>query len=166
MIDTLVPLCYTLAIMTTTIPAVDRMKRDWLLVDAKDQVLGRLASRIVHLLRGKHKPVYTPFLDTGDFIVVINVDQITVTGKKLTQKVYQRYSGYPGGLKTRLLEDVLAKHPDRVLRKAVKGMMPDGPLGRRLLGKLKIYAGSQHPHGAQQPKPVDATLMGRRGSHG
>ena len=152
--------------MTTTIPAVNRMKRDWWLVDAKGQVLGRLASRLAHILRGKHKPTYTPFLDTGDFIVVINVDQITVTGQKLTQKVYQRYSGYPGGRTTRLLEDVLAKHPDRVLRKAVKGMMPDGPLGRRLLGNLKIYAGNRHPHDAQQPKPVTALLMGQRGSHG
>ena len=152
--------------MTTTIPAVNRLQREWLLVDAKGQVLGRLASRIVHWLRGKHKPTFTPFLDTGAFVVVINAEQIALTGQKLAQKIYQRYSGYPGGRKTSTLEDVLAKHPDRVLRQAVKGMMPDGPLGRRLLGKLHIYAGSRHPHEAQQPKPVDALLMGHRGSHG
>jgi len=151
--------------MTTTFPAVKEINRDWLWIDAKGQILGRLASRIAHLLRGKHKPTFTPFLDTGDFVIVINAEQIAVTGQKRTQKTYQRYSGYPGGRRTRTLDEVLAKHPDRVLRQAVKGMMPDGPLGRRLLGKLKIYAGSQHPHTAQQPKPVDDLIMGRRGAH-
>lgn len=151
--------------MATTIPAVSTMNREWLLIDAKGQILGRLASRIAHLLRGKHKPTFTPFLDTGDFIVVINAEQVAVTGQKRTQKIYQRYSGYPGGRRTRTLDEVLAKHPDRVLRQAVKGMMPDGPLGRRMLGKLKIYAGTRHPHAAQQPKPVNDMIMGRRGSH-
>ena len=140
--------------MTTTWPKVNAIKREWLLVDAKDQVLGRLASRIVILLRGKHKPTYTPFLDTGDFVVVINADKIAVTGQKLAQKIYQRYSGYPGGRRVRTLGYVLKTHPDRPLRQAVKGMMPDGPLGRRLLGKLKIYAGPTHPHTAQTPRPV------------
>ena len=146
--------------MTTTIPDVKKLQREWLLVDAQNQVLGRLASRIALILRGKHKPTYTPFLDTGDFIVVINAEKIAVTGQKLAQKMYQRYSGYPGGRRARSLSEVLRTHPDRVLRQAVKGMMPDGPLGRRLLGKLKIYAGPIHPHGAQQPKPADRTLVG------
>ena len=140
--------------MSTTFPDVKTFKRDWILIDAKDQVLGRLASRIALVLRGKHKPTFTPFLDTGDFVVVINAEHIAVTGQKLSQKIYQRYSGYPGGRKTRILGDVLERHPDRVLRQAVKGMMPDGPLGRRMLGKLKIYAGPDHPHRAQQPAPV------------
>ncbi len=131
------------------------------MIDAKGQVLGRLASRIAHILRGKHKPHYTPFLDTGDFVIVINVEQITVTGQKMTQKIYQRYSGYPGGRKTKTLSDVMRTHPDRALRQAVKGMMPDGPLGRRMLGKLKIYVGSQHPHAAQQPQPISPMLVAR-----
>ena len=148
--------------MTTTLPNAKDTGRQWLLVDAKDQVLGRLASRIVLILRGKHKPTYTPFLDTGDFVVVVNAEQIAVTGQKLTQKVYQRYSGYPGGRRTQTLGTLLKTHPDRVLRRAVKGMMPDGPLGRRMLGKLKIYAGPTHPHAAQQPQPVSPALIGAR----
>lgn len=144
--------------MTTTLPNAKETGRRWLLIDAKDQVLGRLASRIVLILRGKHKVTYTPFLDTGDFVVVINAEKVAITGQKRTQKLYQRYSGYPGGRRTRTLGDVLARHPDRVLHQAVKGMMPDGPLGRRMLGKLKIYAGPEHPHRAQQPQPVNVTL--------
>ena len=147
--------------MTTTIPNVKTLQRDWVLIDAKDQVLGRLASRIALILRGKTKPTYTPFLDTGDFVVVINVDKIAVTGQKLAQKTYERYSGYPGGLRSRTLEQVLAVQPERVLYEAVKGMMPDGPLGRRLLGKLKLYPGTAHPHTAQQPKPANPVLMAR-----
>ena len=147
--------------MTTTLPSVKTLKRDWLLIDAKDQVLGRLASRIALILRGKHKATFTPFLDTGDFVVVINVEKIAVTGQKAAQKVYQRYSGYPGGRKTRTLDDTLVQHPDRVLRQAVKGMMPDGPLARRMLGKLKIYAGADHPHKAQNPQPPAAFLLER-----
>ena len=152
--------------MTTTLPSVKQLGRQWVLIDAKDQVLGRLASRITLILRGKHKVTYTPFLDTGDFVVVINAEKIAVTGQKLTQKLYQRYSGYPGGRRTRTLGYVLATHPDRALRQAVKGMMPDGPLGRRLLGKLKIYAGPEHPHGAQQPQPLTLTQPGRHAEHG
>ena len=152
--------------MTTTLPNAKDTGRQWVLVDAKDQVLGRLASRIAHILRGKHKVTYTPFLDTGDFVVVINAEKIAVSGQKLTQKIYQRYSGYPGGQRTRTLGQILEKHPDRVLRHAVKGMMPDGPLARRMLGKLKIYAGTTHPHAAQQPQPVSAALIGARAGHG
>ena len=146
--------------MTTTLPNAKQLGRQWVLIDAKGRVLGRLASRIALMLRGKHKPIFTPFLDTGDFIVVVNAEQIAVTGQKLSQKVYQRYSGYPGGRRTQTLATVLKLHPDRVLRKAVKGMMPDGPLGRRMLGKLKIYAGPTHPHTAQQPQPIAPHLLG------
>jgi len=150
--------------MTTTIPKANS-GREWVLIDAENQILGRLATRIANILRGKHKVSYTPFLDLGDFVVVINVEKIAVTGKKREQKIYKRYSGYPGGLRTRTLETVLRTHPDRALRQAVKGMMPDGPLGRRLLGKLKIVSGPEHPYRAQQPQPVNPSLI-QRGSHG
>ena len=141
------------------------MQRQWLLIDAKDRILGRLAARIALILRGKHKPTFTPFLDTGDFVVVINAEKIAVSGQKRAQKAYHRYTGYPGGLRRRLLEDVLKTHPDRVLRQAVKGMMPDGPLGRRLLGNLKVYAGPNHPHTAQQPQPVSTAILGAPTRH-
>ena len=150
--------------MTSTLPDVKQLGRNWVLVDAKDQILGRLASRIVLILRGKHKPTFTPFLDTGDFVIVINAEKIAVTGNKRTQKIYQRYSGYPGGRRVRVLGDVLATHPDRVIRQAVKGMMPDGPLGRRMLRKLNVYVGPVHPHGAQQPQLVTPTLLGAKRS--
>ena len=140
--------------MKTTFAAVDEIDRRWHLVDAEGQVLGRLATRIALILRGKDKISYTPFLDTGDFVLVINAEKIKVTGNKRAQKLYRSYSGYPGGLTEVTLEDMLTRHPDRVLQHAVKGMMPDGPLGRRLLGKLKIYAGTAHPHEAQQPQPI------------
>lgn len=152
--------------MTTTIPDAKKVGREWVLIDADHQVLGRLASRIALILRGKHKPTFTPFLDTGDFVVVINAEKIAVTGQKLTQKTYQRYSGYPDGRRTRTLAQVLDTHPDRVLRQAVKGMMPDGPLGRRLLGKLKVYAGPAHPHAAQKPRPVTGALTGGARANG
>ncbi len=135
--------------MKTTIPDVTQIRRQWRVIDAEGQILGRLATRIAVLLRGKHKPTYTPHLDTGDFVVVVNAEKITVTGKKLAQKTYQTYSGYPSGLKMSTLEEVLRRHPDRVIRQAVKGMIQDGPLGRRLLTKLKVYAGPTHPHQAQ-----------------
>ena len=141
--------------MTTTIPAVKSIERQWIVIDATDQVLGRLASRIAMILRGKHKVIYTPFLDTGDFVVVTNAEKIAVTGQKLAQKMYQRYSGYPGGRRAKSLGDVLKTHPELVLHQAVKGMMPDGPLARRMLGKLKIYRGATHPHAAQQPQPLN-----------
>lgn len=152
--------------MPTTFPDVNTINRGWILVDARDQVLGRLASRIALVLRGKHKATYTPFLDTGDFVVVINAEKIAVTGNKRSQKAYQRYSGYPGGRRARTLEEILRTHPDRALRQAVKGMMPDGPLGRRMLGKLKIYAGPHHPHAAQQPTPMGLVGRGDTAAHG
>ena len=152
--------------MTSTIPTPQQIDRRWLLIDAEGQVLGRLASRIALILRGKHKPTYTPFLDTGDSVVVINAEKITITGQqKMSQKTYERYSGYPGGRRTQSLETVLEKHPDRVIRDAVKGMMPQGPLGRRLLGNLRVYRGAQHPHGAQQLQPAKPELLGKRQSH-
>ena len=140
--------------MTTTLPSVKHIVRDWVLIDADGQVLGRLATRIALRLRGKHKPSFTPFLDTGDFVVVINAEKVKVTGQKLSKKIYTSYSGYPGGLKTVKLEALLRRFPDRVIRQAVKGMMPDGPLGRRMLTKLKVYAGTTHPHESQQPQPI------------
>jgi len=123
-------------------------------VDATGQTLGRLASRVATVLRGKHKPVYSPSIDTGDHVIVINADKIHVTGRKLDQKIYYRYSGYPGGLKETTLRNMLDKRPTRVIRLAVRGMLPKNRLGRQMLKKLKIYAGSDHPHAAQQPKPL------------
>lgn len=149
--------------MTTTIPAVKTIQRQWVLVDADGQVLGRLASRIAGLLRGKHKTHFTPHLDTGDFVVVVNAEKVKVTGQKRQQKLYRRYSGYPSGLKQRTLNDVLERHPQRAILQAVKGMLPDGPLARQQLKKLKVYAGTQHPHQAQQPQPLPATLVKSRG---
>ncbi len=137
--------------MTTTFVNHKTQIRNWVLIDAKGQVLGRLASRIATVLRGKHKPTYTPFFDTGDFVVVVNMDQVTITGRKRQQKTYQRYSGYPSGQRIEVMDKVMARFPDRVLRAAVKGMMPDGPLARRMLRKLKIYRGTTHPHTAQNP---------------
>lgn len=129
-------------------------KRDWLLVDATDQVLGRLASQIAGRLRGKHKAIFTPHVDTGDYIVVVNVDRLRVTGNKAEQKTYYRHSGYPGGLYSTTFARLHATHPERVLEHAVKGMLPKGPLGAAMLRKLKVYAGASHPHAAQQPTAV------------
>lgn len=140
--------------MSTTYPNVKDIKQDWILIDAKDQVLGRMASKIATRLRGKHKPEYTPFFDTGDFVVVINAERVRVTGKKTEQKEYQRYSGYPGGQKVENFETVMEKDPERIIRQAVKGMLPHGPLGRAMLKKLKVYAGTEHPHAGQNPQPV------------
>jgi large subunit ribosomal protein L13 len=131
--------------------------RDWFLVDAEGQTLGRLATRLADLLRGKGKPQYTPHVDTGDFVVVVNAEKIAVTGNKLDEKLYYRHSGYPGGLKQRTLREQLERGPEEVLRKAVKGMLPRNRLSRQQLTKLKIYAGSEHPHEAQAPKPFEVT---------
>ncbi len=150
--------------MTTTFPRA--ATRRWVLIDAKDQVLGRLASQIATLLRGKHRAVYTPFMDTGDFVVVVNAREVALTGQKRTQKHYERYSGYPSGRTLQRAADVLATRPERALREAVKGMMPDGPLARRQLAKLKIFPGPDHPHGAQQPQTVTLARNGMRGVHG
>ncbi len=138
----------------TYYPKAGDLKHEWLLVDAQGQNLGRLATMIARLLIGKDKPEYTPGVDVGDFIVVINAEKITVTGNRLDQKIYYRHSGYPGGLKQITLRDQLARKPDRVLRSAVRGMLPRNSHGRRLLKKLRIYAGPKHPHGAQKPKPI------------
>ena len=129
--------------------------RDWYLVDATDKTLGRLASEIAHRLRGKHKAEYTPHVDTGDYIVVVNAEKIHVTGNKLKNKLYQHHTGYIGSVKTTTLGKLLQDHPERAIEKAVKGMMPRGPLGREMYAKLKVYAGTEHKHAAQQPVPLD-----------
>ena len=132
--------------------------RAWYVVDAEGLVLGRLATRIATVLRGKHKPQFTPHVDTGDFVIVINADKIVLTGRKLDQKHYHRYSGYPGGLNSQPARVVLAKDPDRVIRHAVKGMLPKNRLSRQLIKKLKVYAGPDHPHEAQQPQPLPVNI--------
>lgn len=133
----------------------DDIQREWFVVDAAGQNLGRLATRIATVLRGKHKPIFTPSMDTGDFVIVVNADKIAVTGRKLDQKMYYRYSGYPGGLTETSLRRMLGTHPTRVIEFAVRGMLPKNRLGRAMLKKLKVYAGGTHPHQAQQPKPLD-----------
>ncbi len=129
--------------------------REWYVVDAEGQTLGRLASKIASILRGKNKPYFAPHLDTGDFVIVVNAGEIQVTGNKMDQKVYTRYTGWPGGLRTATLRERMAKHPEEVVRGAVKGMLPRGPLGRQMLRKLHVYAQADHPHQAQQPKPLE-----------
>ena len=141
--------------MKTYVANANDRERNWLLVDATGQTLGRLATQIATTLRGKHKPQYTPHVDTGDFVVVVNAEKIAVTGNKRADKKYYRHSGYPGGLKTRTLDEMLERRPEEVLRLAVKGMLPRNRLGRAQLRKLKIYAGPEHPHQAQQPKPME-----------
>jgi len=131
------------------------IQRDWYVVDAAGETLGRLATRVATVLRGKHKPTYTPGMDTGDFVIVVNADKVAVTGRKLDQKKYYRYSGYPGGLTETSLRRMLQTHPTRVIEYAVRGMLPKNRLGRAMIKKLKVYAGSTHPHEAQQPKPLD-----------
>ena len=133
----------------------EEVTRDWVLVDAEDKILGRLASGIAHRLRGKHKTIYAPYMDTGDFVIVVNADKISLTGKKLTDKVYYHHSGYPGGIKAITAGKMLREKPAEVLRTAVKGMLPKNTLGRAMLKKLKIYAGGDHPHEAQCPRILD-----------
>jgi large subunit ribosomal protein L13 len=130
-------------------------ERNWVVVDAAGKTLGRLATQIADVLRGKRKPQYTPHVDVGDFVVVVNAEKITVTGNKLADKRYYRHSGYPGGLRSRTLEEMLARRPEEVIRKAVKGMLPRNRLARKQLTKLKIYAGPDHPHAAQKPEPLE-----------
>lgn len=134
-------------------PKASEIQREWYVVDADGQILGRLATQIATLLRGKHKPTFAPHVDNGDFVVVVNVEKIQVTGKKPEQKMYYNYSGYPGGLKETSYRILHQRHPDRILRLAVKGMLPKNRLGRQLLKKLHLYTGPRHPHVAQQPKP-------------
>jgi len=141
--------------MTSFVPRKGDIQRDWWLVDANGMTLGRLSTEIASRLRGKHKPYFTPFLDTGDHVVVINADKVSLSGKKLETKLYRKYSGYPGGLREINAETMLAKHPERLIEKSVKGMLPKGPLGRQMYRKLKVYAGEKHPHAAQQPKPLE-----------
>ena len=134
------------------------LQRRWYLVDAEGKTLGRLATQIADLLRGKGKPQYTPHVDTGDFVIVVNAEKIAVTGKKLDEKLYYRHSGYPGGLRTRSLREQLERRPTEVLRKAVKGMLPRNRLARQQINKLKIYAGPEHPHDAQKPEPLEVQI--------
>ena len=131
------------------------IERTWYVIDANSQVLGRLASEIAKRLRGKHKPQYTPHVDTGDYIVVVNAEMVKVTGRKATDKVYYSHSGYPGGIKSITFEKLLKKAPEQVIEKAVKGMLPKGPLGRAMFRKLKVYAGPEHKHAAQQPQKLE-----------
>lgn len=141
--------------MKTFSAKAETVQHDWYVVDATDRVLGRLASQIALRLRGKHKAIYTPHVDTGDFIIVLNADKIRVTGNKAEDKMYYRHSGYPGGIYETNFRKLQARFPDRVLEKAVKGMLPKGPLGYAMIKKMKVYAGDAHPHAAQQPKPLD-----------
>lgn len=141
--------------MTTVIAKKDEVKRKWHLVDARGKILGRLASRIAILLRGKHKPTFTPHVDTGDFVVVINAEKIVLTGKKWKEKLYIHHSGYPGGLKSISAEKMWEKHPERIITMAVQGMLPKNKLGRQLIKKLKVYAGDSHPHQAQLPEQIN-----------
>ncbi len=133
----------------------ESVKRDWFVVDATGKTLGRMSAEIASRLRGKHKPEYTPHVDTGDYIVVINAEQVRVTGTKAEDKMYYHHTGYPGGIKSISFKDQIQKAPQRTIETAVKGMLPKGPLGRAMLKKLKIYAGSEHPHTAQQPQPLN-----------
>lgn len=130
-------------------------KKEWFVVDAKERVLGRLASFVATRLRGKHRPEYTPHVDTGDYIVVINADKVSLTGRKRDAKMYHHYSGYPGGLKSKNARELLEKRPSQVINHAVRGMLPKNRLGRKMIKKLKVYGGADHPHEAQQPQPLD-----------
>ncbi len=140
--------------MKTFVAKKESIERSWFLVDARDQVLGRLASEVAKVLRGKHRPTFTPHVDMGDHIIVINAAEIRLTGKKPLQKVYRRHTGYPGGLKEETAMKLLQRKPELVIERAVKGMLPKNSLGRSLFRKLKVYAGAQHPHAAQKPQPL------------
>lgn len=139
----------------TYVTKEEDIQREWYVVDASGEKLGRLASRIARILRGKHKPIYSPAADTGDYVIVVNAEKIRVTGRKLDQKIYYRHSGYPGNLKKIPLRDMLEHRPERVIELAVKGMLPKNRLGRRMIKKLRVYAGADHPHAAQQPEPLE-----------
>jgi len=142
---------------TTVSAREEDVQKDWYVVDAQGQTLGRLATQVATVLRGKHKPLYTPHIDCGDYVIVVNAEKVHVTGQKMTQKKYYRHSGYPGGLKEVTLRDQLQKFPNRVIEAAVRGMLPKNRLGRRMFKKLKVYPGSAHPHEAQQPKVLDVS---------
>ena len=138
--------------MGSYVPKQDEIQRDWLVMDASDQVLGRLATEVARVLRGKHKRDYTPYLDTGDFVVIVNADKVRLTGTKLEDKTYYRHSGRPGALKSETARERLERYPERIIQSAVWGMLPKNRLGRKLLRKLKVYSGPEHPHAAQQPR--------------
>ena len=148
--------------MTTFSAKAEQVQHGWYLVDATGQTLGRLASEVAYRLRGKHKAIYTPHVDTGDYIVIVNAEKIQVTGNKAGGKLYYDHSGYMGGLKTLTFEKLIAKAPTRAIERAVKGMLPKGPLGRQMFRKLKIYAGQDHPHTAQQPQLIEAFSQTRK----
>ena len=141
--------------MKTVSMRAQDVERSWYVVDAENRTLGRLASAVAHRLRGKHKPEYTPHVDTGDYIIVVNAAKVRVTGNKETDKIYHRHSGYPGGIRSTSLNRLRQTHPERILEKAVRGMLPRNPLGRAMFRKLKVYAGPDHPHAAQQPHPIE-----------
>ena len=143
--------------MKTYVATPDSRERTWLVVDASGKTLGRLATQIADALRGKRKPEYTPHIDTGDFVIVVNAEKVAVTGRKLEQKRYYRHSGYPGGIRSRTLSEMLDRRPEEVIRKAVRGMLPRTRLGRAQFRKLKVYAGPDHPHEAQKPEPLEVT---------
>jgi large subunit ribosomal protein L13 len=140
--------------MKTMMPKADQITRDWFVIDAEDVVLGRLATKVATILRGKHKPYFAPHMDTGDFVVVINAEKIRLTGNKELQKTYQRYSGYPGGLTEISYKRMLQEKPEEIITHAVKGMLPKNALGRKVIRKLKVYAGNEHPHAAQNPQAI------------
>jgi len=142
----------------TVVPKIDEIERKWYLVDAENEILGRISSQIATLLRGKHKPEFTPHLDLGDHVIVINAEKIKVTGRKLNQKEYTRYTGYPSGLRTNLMEKLLQQKPERIIIHAVKGMLPKNRLGRQMIKKLRVYAGPNHPHKAQKPENLPDNL--------
>ncbi len=146
----------------TTLTPVNEIERDWYVVDAADQRLGRLATEIAQVLRGKKKPNYAPHMDTGDFVVVINAEKVAVTGNKSSQKLYHRHSGRPGGMKTETFEQLQARIPERIVEKAVKGMLPKNSLGRKLFTKLKVYAGPAHPHASQNPTAMTVNTTGAK----
>ncbi|ORJ59507.1 50S ribosomal protein L13 [Geothermobacter hydrogeniphilus] len=141
--------------MSTKAAKPATVQKNWFVVDLEGKVLGRAAAQIAHVLRGKHKPIYTPHVDTGDFVVVLNADKVKLTGNKLAAKTYYRHSGFPGGLKEITAEKLLEKKPEELIKAAVKGMLPKNKLGRQMFRKLKVYAGAEHPHAAQQPKNLD-----------
>ena len=145
--------------MKTYYAKPNEVEREWLLIDAEDQVLGRLAAQVARILKGKHKPQYTPHVDTGDFVVIINADKIRVTGVKATDKIYYHHSGYVGGLKSETFEEAMKKHPERVIEHAVKGMLPKNRLGARQLTNLRVFAGAEHNMQAQQPKQIDINTL-------
>ncbi len=140
--------------MKTFMASPDTIDRKWYVVDAEGKTLGRLASEIAKVLRGRHKPIFTPHMDTGDYVIVVNAEKIKVTGKKLDQKIYYKHSGYVGGMKETTLKDMLKKHPERVVEYAIKGMLPKGPLGRQMYRKLFVYVGPDHKHAAQKPEAL------------